>query len=114
MSSAVKSVSESRLVTRSPLAFDLLFGILPLLLLAPLLAMEFHSLWLRQAMSFFPVPIAIVACSAIESAYPSAIGSWTIFGWGRHLRSCGLEVLSVTRTLQLCVCVYGLGKREIR
>lgn len=65
MSSVVESVSGSRLVTRSAVAFDLLFGILPLLFLTPLLGMEFQSLWHRKAMSFFPVPILIVACFAL-------------------------------------------------
>ena len=64
MSSAVQSVTPGRRTARSLLGFDLLFGILPLLLLLPMLAMEFQLLWQRTAMTFFPIPIFIVACLA--------------------------------------------------
>ena len=66
MSSAVKSVNESRLEARSRLGFDFLFGLIPLLLLTPLLAIEFQSLGRRTAMTFFPIPVFVVACFAIR------------------------------------------------
>ena len=62
MSSAVQSVASGGRTARLLLGFDLLFGILPLLLLLPMLAMEFQLLWQRTAMTFFPNPIVIVAC----------------------------------------------------
>jgi hypothetical protein len=65
MSSAVESVSENRLRAKSLLGFDLLFGLVPLLLLAPLLGLEFELLWHRPGMTFFPIPIFIVGCFAV-------------------------------------------------
>ena len=65
MSSVVESVNESRLNLKSQLGFDLFCGLIPLLLLAPLLALELQSLWQRPAMAFFPVPIFITACFAM-------------------------------------------------
>lgn len=62
MNSAVKSVHENRLNSKSLLAFDVLFGLAPLLLLSPLLTVEFQYLWGQTAMRFFPIPVVIVAC----------------------------------------------------
>ena len=65
MSAVVESVNENRLNLKSQLGFDILFGMVPLLLLAPLLAWEFQLLWERPSMAFFPVPIFLAACFAI-------------------------------------------------
>ncbi len=61
----VKSVNGSRPTATSLLGFDLLFGALPLLLLAPLLSLDFQNLWRQTEMKFFPIPILIVACFSI-------------------------------------------------
>lgn len=61
MSSAVESVKRVRPAVGSVLGFDLLFGVVPLLLVSPLLAVEFQALWHRTAFTFFPIPICIVA-----------------------------------------------------
>ena len=65
MNSAVKSVTENRLNSNSLRGFDLVFGVIPLLLLAPLLAVEFWLLWSRTEMLFFPIPIILVTCFAV-------------------------------------------------
>ncbi len=65
MCAAVKSVNENRPKAKSLLGFDILFCIVPLLLLSPLLGPEFQYLWRRREMNFFPIPILIVAGFAI-------------------------------------------------
>lgn len=74
MSSVVESVSVNRLNSRSLLGFDLLFGVVPLLLLAPLLALEFQSLWHRPGMAFFPIPIFVVVGLAVWHASSPRLG----------------------------------------
>lgn len=61
MSSAVESVKRGRPAVGPVLGFDLLFAVVPLLLVLPLLAMEFQTLWHRTAFTFFPIPVCIVA-----------------------------------------------------
>ena len=60
MNSAVESVSKHRLNSKPTLWFDLLFGLLPLLMVAPQLAIEFQLLWSSSSTRYFVIPILIV------------------------------------------------------
>ena len=60
MTSAVESVSELRLNSKPTIWFDLLFGLLPVLMVAPQLATEFQMLWSSASTRYFVIPIVIL------------------------------------------------------
>lgn len=90
MSSAVESVSSSRLNARPTLWFDLLFGLLPLLLTTSLVAVECQLLWSRIGMRYFVVPILLVAALVAWNWRSNRSDQPTRIFWSRLVFVCGV------------------------
>ncbi len=67
MSSVVAQASERRPNSASTLWFDLIFGLLPLVLAAPMLSVEFQLLWSRPSMRYFSAPFFVVAVLVVRN-----------------------------------------------
>ncbi len=96
MNSDVESGSMLRLNSKPTLWFDVLFGLLPLLMVAPQLSAEFQLLWSSRSTRYFGLPIILVF-------------GWVACHW-RSSRTVALARIGFSRMIfVLALLLFGLS-----
>ncbi len=96
MSSVVAQTSAHRPNSKPTLWFDLIFGLLPLVLAAPMLSLEFQLLWSRLSMRYFVVPVIVVAILVAWNFRSQRAELPLRVFWARTIFSLGVVVFGLS------------------